>query len=260
MESDGLMTFGFWLSRNLLATSKRDPPVAGHSRSSAGHIAPSGRYESDHFSGVQRLRRPERHLPISRHPIQESPVRRIVSLAFVLAVCGPAFAQPKIGPDPKDVQAVVDKAYEFLKSPAEGGRVVRAGPRRAGDHGPDRRRPDPPRQAGRRPGGRQGPRLPGEERPEGRRHLQQVPRQLHDVHRDRHLQGGEQGRQVRRGHRQRGQVPEGDPARRAGRGACRSAGSGTTASPGRTRRTRTSRSRPCSPPACPRTTRRSRTP
>jgi hypothetical protein len=43
-------------------------------------------------------------------------VRRIVSLACVLAVCGPAFAQPKIGPDPKEVQVVVDKAYEFLKS------------------------------------------------------------------------------------------------------------------------------------------------
>jgi squalene-hopene/tetraprenyl-beta-curcumene cyclase len=32
-----------------------------------------------------------------------------------MAVAAPAFAQ-KAGPDPKDVQAVVDKAYEFLKS------------------------------------------------------------------------------------------------------------------------------------------------
>ena len=43
-------------------------------------------------------------------------MRRIVSLVSVLAVCGPASAQPRIGPDAKEVQVVVDKAYEFLKS------------------------------------------------------------------------------------------------------------------------------------------------
>jgi squalene-hopene/tetraprenyl-beta-curcumene cyclase len=36
--------------------------------------------------------------------------------AATFAVAAPAFAQPKIGPDPKEVQALVDKAYDFLKS------------------------------------------------------------------------------------------------------------------------------------------------
>jgi squalene-hopene/tetraprenyl-beta-curcumene cyclase len=43
-------------------------------------------------------------------------VRRVLLLATALAVAGPAAAQPKIGADPKEVQAAVDKAYEFLKS------------------------------------------------------------------------------------------------------------------------------------------------
>lgn len=56
-------------------------------------------------------------------------VRQILILAAAFAVATPAFAQ-KVGPDPKDVQALADKAYDFLKSrqkedgsfePAKGG-------------------------------------------------------------------------------------------------------------------------------------------
>jgi squalene-hopene/tetraprenyl-beta-curcumene cyclase len=36
-------------------------------------------------------------------------------LTVTLAAAGPATAQPKAGPDPKDLQAAVEKAYEFLK-------------------------------------------------------------------------------------------------------------------------------------------------
>jgi len=43
-------------------------------------------------------------------------VRCVLLLATTFAVAGPAVAQPKVGADPKEVQAVVDKAYEFLKS------------------------------------------------------------------------------------------------------------------------------------------------
>jgi len=43
-------------------------------------------------------------------------VRRILALTCVLAVSESAFPQSKLGPDPKEVQAAVDKAYEFLKS------------------------------------------------------------------------------------------------------------------------------------------------
>jgi squalene-hopene/tetraprenyl-beta-curcumene cyclase len=42
-------------------------------------------------------------------------VRRYVLIAAALAVASPVYAQ-KAGPDPKEVQAVVEKAYEFLKS------------------------------------------------------------------------------------------------------------------------------------------------
>lgn len=41
---------------------------------------------------------------------------RLLLVALLLAVAAPAAAQPKSGPDPKEVQAVVDKAYDFLKS------------------------------------------------------------------------------------------------------------------------------------------------
>jgi hypothetical protein len=41
-------------------------------------------------------------------------VRRLLLLTLTFAFAGPAAAQS--GPDPKDVQAVVDKAYDFLKS------------------------------------------------------------------------------------------------------------------------------------------------
>jgi len=41
-------------------------------------------------------------------------VRRLLTLALTLLVAAPAAAQT--GPDPKDVRAVVDKAYDFLKS------------------------------------------------------------------------------------------------------------------------------------------------
>ena len=41
---------------------------------------------------------------------------RLLLLAVTLAVAAPTAAQPKSGPDPKDVQAVVDKAYDFLKA------------------------------------------------------------------------------------------------------------------------------------------------
>src|SRR5262245_23377016 len=47
---------------------------------------------------------------------QENPVRRLLALATAVAVVTPAFSQSKIGPDPKDVQASIDKAYDFLKS------------------------------------------------------------------------------------------------------------------------------------------------
>ncbi|HKA07343.1 MAG TPA: prenyltransferase/squalene oxidase repeat-containing protein [Gemmataceae bacterium] len=43
-------------------------------------------------------------------------MRRLLSLAVALAIATPTFAQSKIGPDPKDVQATVEKAYDFLKS------------------------------------------------------------------------------------------------------------------------------------------------
>ena len=41
---------------------------------------------------------------------------RFLLLGLTLAIASPAAAQTKGGPDPKDVQAVVDKAYDFLKS------------------------------------------------------------------------------------------------------------------------------------------------
>ena len=41
---------------------------------------------------------------------------RLLLLALTLAIAAPAAAQTKSGPDPKDVQAVVDKAYDFLKA------------------------------------------------------------------------------------------------------------------------------------------------
>lgn len=43
-------------------------------------------------------------------------MRRLLLLALTLALTAPAAAQPKPGPDSKEVQAVVDKAYEFLKA------------------------------------------------------------------------------------------------------------------------------------------------
>jgi len=43
-------------------------------------------------------------------------VRQHLSLSIALALAAPAFAQSKIGPDPKDVQASVEKACDFLKS------------------------------------------------------------------------------------------------------------------------------------------------
>src|SRR5262249_12966589 len=50
-------------------------------------------------------------------PSQEDPiVRRVLLLVTALAVAGPVAAQPKVGADPKEVQAAVDKAYDFLKS------------------------------------------------------------------------------------------------------------------------------------------------
>jgi squalene-hopene/tetraprenyl-beta-curcumene cyclase len=42
-------------------------------------------------------------------------VRRLLLLATTLAVTSPAAAE-SVGPDPKDVRAVADKAYDFLKS------------------------------------------------------------------------------------------------------------------------------------------------
>jgi squalene-hopene/tetraprenyl-beta-curcumene cyclase len=42
-------------------------------------------------------------------------VRRLLLLATALAIASPAAAQA-LGPDPKDVRAVADKAYDFLKS------------------------------------------------------------------------------------------------------------------------------------------------
>lgn len=41
---------------------------------------------------------------------------RILLLGLLLTIAGPATAQSKGGPDAKDLQAVVDKAYDFLKS------------------------------------------------------------------------------------------------------------------------------------------------
>ena len=41
-------------------------------------------------------------------------MRRLLTLSLTLLVAAPAAAQT--GPDPKDVRAVVDKAYDFLKS------------------------------------------------------------------------------------------------------------------------------------------------
>jgi Squalene-hopene cyclase C-terminal domain/Prenyltransferase and squalene oxidase repeat len=41
-------------------------------------------------------------------------VRRVLLLTLTFAIAGPAAAQS--GPDPKELQAVVDKAYDFLKS------------------------------------------------------------------------------------------------------------------------------------------------
>src|SRR3954451_5322288 len=46
----------------------------------------------------------------------DPPVRRPLLLALTLAFAAPAAAQPKAGPDPKDLQAAVEKAYEFLKA------------------------------------------------------------------------------------------------------------------------------------------------
>jgi squalene-hopene/tetraprenyl-beta-curcumene cyclase len=52
-------------------------------------------------------------LPSGGGPPQEIPaVRRLLLLAAMLAIAGPAAAQP----DPTDLRAVVDKAYDFLKS------------------------------------------------------------------------------------------------------------------------------------------------
>jgi Squalene-hopene cyclase C-terminal domain len=43
-------------------------------------------------------------------------VSRFLLFGLTLAIASPASAQTKGGPDPKDVQAVVDKAYDFLKA------------------------------------------------------------------------------------------------------------------------------------------------
>ena len=43
-------------------------------------------------------------------------MRRLLPLALSLVIAAPAAAQPKAGPDPAEVRAVVEKAYEFLKT------------------------------------------------------------------------------------------------------------------------------------------------
>lgn len=43
-------------------------------------------------------------------------MRPLLCTLTLAALAAPAAAQPKVGPDPKELQAVVDKAYDFLKS------------------------------------------------------------------------------------------------------------------------------------------------
>lgn len=43
-------------------------------------------------------------------------MRPLLCTLTLIALAAPTAAQPKSGPDPKELQAVVDKAYEFLKS------------------------------------------------------------------------------------------------------------------------------------------------
>ena len=144
-------------------------------------------------------------------------MRQILLLATALVLAAPAFAQPKIGPDPKEVQAVVDKAYEFLKSRQKPDGSFEPARGRAGHNGPDRGRAHPARQTDRRPGRREGPRVPREERPEGRRRLRQGPGQLHDQPRHDGVQGGEQGGKYDTIIANAAEVPQVAPARRAGR-------------------------------------------
>jgi hypothetical protein len=69
-------------------------------------------------SGLRLDARLTPHRPAVCHPprtFQENPVRRLLPLTLTLVIVGPAAAQ-KAGADPAELRAVVDKAYDFLKS------------------------------------------------------------------------------------------------------------------------------------------------
>ena len=148
-------------------------------------------------------------------------------LSLTLAVAAPAAAQT--GPDPKDVQAVVDKAYEFLKSrqkadgsfePARGGpgtpALIAAALIRLGKPIDD---PVVAKALG----------VPGEEGPEGRRRVQPVPGELHDglaiIAFKEANTGGKYDKVIANATKFVKSLQQ----RRAGRGSCSSAASGTTA-------------------------------
>ena len=111
-------------------------------------------------------------------------------------------------PSADDLKAVVDKAVKFLTAAQkdDGQLLVQPARRRAGAHRAHRRGARPQRRRGRQRGGREGAQVPRNEGQEGRRRLRPGAVELHDVAGDRGVQGDERGRQVRQGHRGRGQV------------------------------------------------------